>query len=147
MELAGPGVESELQLNLICDLHFSCGNISSFNPLFDLPARDGTRASILTRVATVWSFIHWATVGTPTIGFCLVGKFFYVALCSWISWIFHLVFDIHLDNSNYCLKYFFCSFLSFLSYIPIMCMLHLLKRSYKPWIFYFFFPIFFYPGF
>ena len=64
------GIESELQL--CCDLHHSCGNAGSFNPLFW--AGEWTHATTVTRAAAVRFLTQWATVGTPENSYFVLAK-------------------------------------------------------------------------
>ena len=52
----------ELNLSHSYDLHHSCGNAGSFNPLYW--AGDRTQASVATQGAAVRFLIHYATAGT-----------------------------------------------------------------------------------
>ena len=66
------------------DLHHSCGNDGTFNPL--QPGGDQTCASTVTWPAAVGFLIRCATVGTPAVS--LDEKLFngFIALFSGISW-------------------------------------------------------------
>ena len=56
-----------LNLSCICDLHCSCGNARSFNPL--CRTRNWTCAFTVNQAAAVGFLTHCTTVGTPDVGY------------------------------------------------------------------------------
>ena len=62
-----------LNLNHSCNIHYSCGNTESLNPLH--LARDQTQVSTENGVAEVGFLTHCATTGNPMIIFIYLNKF------------------------------------------------------------------------